>query len=362
MAKAGTPAKKAGATKAPKAGKSLTLFDGKTQADAAAMTKALAIYGLKREEITALKSPAEILLKLRGVLAKKLEKLSDDDKIRCAECNEVSTEETDFCPFCGDKGEAPDAADASSSEEQAPASGPAPAKGPKAKAEAAEGSKTDAAIELAGVKLQKRIDRILALKADMAGNSYDLGLEIKAINDEELWKARGYKSLKEFVETDLNMSRALAYRLMDVCLKYDRKTFLEVGATKLALISSIKDEEEREKVLEEAKQGASTRSIETRARAAKGKAPNKTGTSEAPPPKKKPNEITLLAKVNGKAQVYGWRSASTGRPLAKHKDDSYVEIELSEGVRQRIALKVDKEGSCIGLAVQFMRVEAEAAE
>jgi hypothetical protein len=336
--KAGTtaPSKKTGATKKA-APKGLVLHNGKATADVEAMAKALAIFGMA----TVPKKPAEVLMTLRQVLANKLKDLDSDAKVRCEACGEVGTDDTDFCPFCGDKG------DVGEDEPEVVVE--------EAVVEGAAPESTSAAIAAADQQLQARIERIIRLKSDISGNSYDLGLEIVAIQTEQLWKARGHKSFKDFVEADLGMSRALAYRLMDVTQKHSREEFMVIGSTKLALISSIKDDEEREKVLEEARQGASTRTVEARARASKGKAPAAAKAAEAPP--KKANEITLLAKVNGKATTYGWRSASTGRPLKEHKDDSYVELELAENVRQRIALKVDREGAILGVTVQFLRVE-----
>src|SRR5262249_46487989 len=131
---------------------------------------------------------------------------------------------------------------------------------------------------------------------DIQRNSYDLGIELKRIYDEELWKARGHKTWKEFVEKELEIGRSMAYRLVETVSKFDRETFTKVGSTKLSLIAQIDDDEQRETALEEARQGASVRDVTRTTRSATGKgAPAKSSDGKASAPPKKAGEITLLA-------------------------------------------------------------------
>lgn len=352
------PAKKAGATKKASAKDEFVLRDGKTKANPEAMAKALKVYGLVESEGG---TPVEMLRSIRKYLDGVLPTLKEDDKIVCeSACGEVSTSQTDFCPFCGDlglEGEKPAAAPSKPKrEETGKVEKPAKAE----KVEKPAKAETGTAIAKAGAELDERVAKIQELQKDLAGNSYDLGLEILAITKAELWKARGHESFKQFVEKDLSIGRSLAYKLMDIVQQFDRGTFLAVGASKLGVIATMKSEDERTEALDRAKAGASQRDLKA-SRA--GSTPARSGSgSAAAPPKKGANEITLLAKVGGKAVLHSWRSASTARPLSKHKDDAYVEVEISPDVRQRIALKMDAEGAILGLTVQFVRVADAAAE
>lgn len=327
------------------------LADGKTPLNVDAAKRALGVYGVA---FKADSSAEDILALLRKTLTKKLKPMKDEEKVKCvAVCGEVATQDTDFCPYCGDEGAEGDDAGAA---EAAGAEPPEPKK-PETGAPVANVS-TATGLAAATTKLDESIARINQLRSNLAGNSYDLGLELRVIHEEELWKAKGRESFKDFIEKDLEISRSMAYRLIEVTREFDRATFESVGSRKLALIGGIQDAEARDAALEAAKAGASTRDVARQASEAKGKssAPAKEKAAAAAPPKKA-NEITLLAKVNAKAQLVGFRSASSGRAIAHHKDDAYAEFQLSEDVKQRIALKVDKEGNILGLTVAFVRVE-----
>lgn len=337
--------KKAGARKptaAPASGKErdpLLLRNGSTKADVSALSRALAVYKIAHDETA---SPADLIGLVRGELSVRLEKLDDSAKMVCDDCGEKSTEDTDFCPYCGSSEEAPSAPVA----EKAKANGASKANGAAAK------QSEETALAAKGAALTEAIARIESLKGDMAANSYDLGLEIKRIHEEELWKARGRASFREFIEEDLTIGRSMAYKLMEVTTKFDRETFLKVGSSKLALVADIEDPAARDAALEAARNGASRRDLDRKA----GKAPDKKAAASAPP-KKGPNEITLLAKVGSKAELYQWRSASSGRPIKAHAEDAYVEIPISDEVVQQIALKLDRDGAVVGLTAKFVRAE-----
>lgn len=352
-----------------KAAESLPLLrDGKTPANVEAMKAALGVYGVAFKKDA---TPEELLKKVRGALEKKLKDMDDDDKVKCSsKCTEVSTDETDHCPFCGDEGMDDDAGAAEAAEQGEPEPDPEPkpdaekpAKGKAKKAEkpaaAAIASKTDTGLAAATAKLDESVNRINQLRTDLALNSYDLGEELRKIHEEELWKARGRESFKDFIENDLDISRSMAYRLIDVTKEFDRETFNRIGSRKLALIAGIADSEARDAALESAKAGATTNEVRRQVDDAKGKktAPPKEGGGKTAPAPKKGNEITLLTKVGARPQLIGFRSAASGRPIQAHKDDAYAEMNLSEDVKLRMAPKFDREGSFLGITVAFVRVE-----
>lgn len=324
------------------------LKNGKTVANVDALRKALGVYGVAFKPDA---SPADLLALVRKALDKKLKGMKDEDKVKCtAVCGEVSTADTDFCPYCGDEGVEGDEPGAELAVTGATNAGPAVAN-----------VSTKAGIAVATKSLDESVAKINALRNNLAANSYDLGIEIRKIHEEELWKARGHESFKDFIEKELEIGRTMAYRLIDITREFDRATFEQVGSRKLSLIATIQDAEAREEALGAAKAGATTKEVVRARDAAKGKA----GKDAAPPrepratmtPPKKSGEITLLAKVGSKPQTIGWRSASSGRPIQSHKDDAYAEFQLSEDVRQRIALKCDKDGNILGLTIAFARVE-----
>lgn len=334
------------------------LKDGKTAANPEALKRALGVYGVSFKPDA---TPAELLAAVRKHLGKVLKDLPDEEKVKCtAVCGEVSTNDTDFCPYCGDEGveEGDDPGAAEAAEATAPAAAPA-----KAESTAIAPASTGDALAAATAKLDESIARINRLRADLAANSYDLGLEIRKIHEEELWKARGHESFKDFIEKELEIGRSMAYRLIDVTKQFDRPTFEQVGSHKLALIAGIQDSEARDAALEAAKAGASTKDVERAVNEAKGRTPappkEKGGSSAggtSAPAKKTAQDITLLTKVGSKPQLIGFRSASSGRPINHHKDDAYAELQLSDDVKQRIALKIDKEGNIVGVTVAFVRV------
>jgi hypothetical protein len=368
--------KKQGAVKKSAAAKGLTLVQGGKgsklalkngqQASPEANRRALGILGV---EVAAEATPEQLLALLRKTLDKKLKGMAEKDKVKCTNvCGEVATFDTDFCPFCGDEGteeSAPGAeAAATGVEDPKPAAAAAepekakkPAKGAApAPSTAIAPTTTAEGLAAATARLDESMKRISHLKGDIAGNSYDLGLELKKIHEEELWKAKGYEDFKAFIEK----SRAMAYRLIEVTRQFDRPTFQSVGSTKLALIAGIEDADARAAALDAAKAGANTRDVERHANDAKGRKaapPKEPKGNTAPPKKTNPNEITLLTKVGSKPQLIGFRSGQSGRPIGHHKDDAYAEMQLADEVKLRMAPKLDKEGNIVGITVAFVRVE-----
>jgi hypothetical protein len=379
------------------------LRDGRTPANADSLRRALEIYGI----VVAPDARTEDMLSsVRKHLGSVLGNLADEDKISCeAVCGEVSTNDTDFCPYCGDEGlgdgndeaaeaealesitaddpvgsnenESPEVATnaltAGAEVELADENFVAPweaepdvapkakkgAKGKGAKAETGDLAKVDpGAIDRAS-ELEDAIGRINGLKGDLASNSYDLGLELRSIQESELWKSKGHESFKSFIEREIEISRAMAYRLIEITKEFDRTTFKAVGSRKLALIAGIQDAEEREAALEAAKAGASTNEVQRQVDESKGRTPappREKGEREKPAPAKSGAEITLLTKVGAKPLLVGFRSAASGRPINHHKDDAYAELQIAEDVKLRMAPKLDRDGNMVGLTVAFVRV------
>lgn len=413
-------AKKAGATKKKSTTETetavdpLVLANGKTTANEAAVDDGLACYGLDPTGDLVTK-----LARLRSHLTDELlPTIPVDDRVQCAVCDEIATDDTSACPFCGDLGSdedepaaepekpaEPEPAKSAKSkgkgkpaaepepEPAKPAAEPEPEKPTKSKGKGkakgepaaepekpAEGSVSPAgdtapAAPLATVAegmaariadLDAAVARIRTLAVHAVENYYDLGVEIARVHKDETWKARGHASFKAWIEAEVPISRATCYRLIDVVGQFDRDTYSTIGLHKLALIASGEDDEARADALEAARTGATARDVQRIASGDEGepekpersKPEREKGEREKP---KREGKISLVAKVDGEAKTYGWRSAKSGKAIKSHAADAYVEIPIADGVVQRIALKLDDE-KIVGVTVAFVRVAEPDAE
>lgn len=413
------------------------------EADYEAMSLAAGVYGVALPKG---KGPA--VKKLREAINKKLEKLDPQEEwIRCTVCDEISTADVDRCPFCGDLGELPEEAENQPEATAEPSPEPEPPAEPSEpeeatseddgpdprqvdmfdeteepepetnEPEATEEPETEepepepepeteadepltpeilpdeeTALMNAREELDKRVERITELKRDIAGRGWDLGQEILAIYRDELWKARGHSSFKAFIDSDLGISKSVAYGLMDAASQFKREDFLAVGSSKLQLISKL-PEGERAEALEGAASGdLSYRDLREKAKEANrdselgGAGGGKRKKSKADPAEDS-NELapeadsddgedvaadggmTLLGRVDEEPVTVKWRSAKTGKILKYHprigllgdadaKSDAYSELEIPEaGVSVRVALKFDAEGWPVGVTYQFVEAK-----
>jgi hypothetical protein len=282
----------------------------------------------------------EAVALLREKITARITEVGQDDALLCGDqadattgCRGVGTTDVVYCPFCGeDFNEA----------EHAPAS--------------IVGT-TETGLDAQRHELDEALKRFAAYSRDLVGNYYDIGVVLRDIQDRELWKATGSDSFKAFIEKELKMSRTNAYRYMDITKNYDRDTFLEIGPKKLELISGLPSEE-REAALEAARNGSTARELASGSTASeggtRGEAPARATRDSSAPPKGK-NEITLIGKVGGKAEVLQFRNGDTGRVLKQWKPGAYLEHHISDDVVVRVVLKEVKgepgvfEGATIAL-------------
>lgn len=292
--------------------------------------------------------------------------LADEHFLKCDRCGETATDETDHCPFCGDLGTvvAAGAATGASIERS-----------------------REAALDAAGVDLDKRVGRIKELRRDILGNAWEIGVELAAVFDGELWKARGFESWKDFLQKGVGLGKNLGYELVEVVKKFSKDQWIEHGQTKLALIASA-PESARPQLLGEAAT-TPTRALEKRvqeekARAvSRGEAPGRTGKSapgapqaaarapakpaakptlasaagKAGRPKLDVQQITLLAKVDGKPFTQPFLSGRSGKPIQKYDEGAYCRVKLATNVVMDLAPKFDRKGAFLGITVQFKRAE-----
>ena len=349
--------KRPGAVKRPDtAAKTFYLADGKTEPSVDAVNRALGVYEVK---VPAAATTQERVVVLRTKIAMVS---GSRDCYECA-CGEVSTDLTGFCPFCGT---------IETDSAQVAATRPSEAADIVVlkKGESIPVSDMNASADVKLSEFESRVARIRDLAKNTRVNLYDIGVEFDIINKNFEWKSKGYKNFRECVIKETNFTAQYVYQLIGVTKEFGRDTYLETGnISKLFMVQQVENTETRAALLEEIKSepGLPRRVLATRIkeiRAEEGTTPKERAARTAPAtePKRvapKPDgAITLLAKVNGKAETYQFRNAETGRALKAYKPGAYVEIEISDDVVLRL-LPVFEKGTetLVGLKRAFVRVE-----
>lgn len=357
------PAAAASSDDAPSALPPLVLAKGQPP-DVEAMRRAAEVHGVKVPAGFAPGATPELLesatRELLGLMRVKMVELNaeieDDQQLQCHECGERSTEDTEWCPFCGDLGIAPE--------------GEVPARAINANIsnlpEVAPKRNVDVAVAQLGSKLDAALAKLVELKGSILDSSYDMGLVCKQIHDEQLFKARGFDSFKQFADSaELTISRSTAYQLMGLVEKFTRETYQELGYRKLRTIAVL-ESGDRDKVVAEARSngGSSVREIDEKVRERRGAGSEKSRPAQSAPPKNP--RVTLLTKLDGKPRELRFKSSKSGAPIgsaakvSQFVGDAYAEVELDGGVFLRIGLRVSGR-DLIGLSAEFRRDEELAA-
>ena len=331
----------------------LALASGKAP-DFDIMKKAAEVHGLKAPAGTGETATRELLGMLRTRMAELNEGIEDDQQLQCNVCGERSTEHTEFCPFCGDLGIAPDGVEPPPATAVAATISKLPEVAPK--------RDTQAAMVDLGKTLDAALEELQRLKQSIVDTSYDMGVVIQRIHDQQLFKARGFDSFKQFADSnELSVSRGTAYQLMGLVEKFTREDYQALGYRKLRTIGLL-DAGDRKAALDDAKSGGgkSVREVDETVRAKRESAekPRAAGVRPGAPPKG--SKVTVLAKVDAKPRELRFKSAKSGASLpsaAKVSQlvaDAYAEVELEGGVFLRIGLRVSGK-DLVGLSAEFKR-------
>jgi len=360
----------------------MLLEDKKTKANPAVMRRAAKVLGINAPKATGAAADQELLGKLRLEIAKRTATLTQEQMFECVECKEISTDDTEFCPFCGDEGVSSEAANIAEVVNGVPANArqatsiPPPKKSSKpAAAEAVEAEvvapskrrgvgitrtpvpvavDVDARLAEFEEKLEAVLQRLDVLKNSAVGMSYDVGLELKKIRDEQLFKARGYTTFKDFALNELPMKRESALHLCSIVDTWSREDYLQMGYSKIRLITAITDPVVKEELIAAAKGGATRAQLTERA--ARGSNP-----PASKPAVEKGEKITLLGKIGARKQAVKFHDAATGEVLdhagtfKNFKPEIYGELEISDGVFVRFGLRVNGSNQLEGLTVKFVR-------
>lgn len=324
--------------------------------DSDAMRRAAAEFGLEVPTTQGEAADRELLGALRIKVRALLRPIPRNSQLECQKCGERSTNATEFCPFCGDPGidESDDGSVAAEVVEQGVGIATTPSASPP--------RNLDAAMAELETKLVERLQKITSLGDSAVGNTWEMGQAVKEIHDQQLFKARGYQSFRQFADRELPMKRQTAYRLMQIVERFDRETFIKAGFSRLNEIVDAPPAS-RAKLLAEAKSGTSTRDLRVQSRPKKA-IPKSTERQSAPPPAD--GKVTVLAKIDGKPKQIGFKSLKAGGPIPfagkvkRMTADAYADVELTPDVFVRIALRTSGE-DLIGLTVSFVRAKEPVA-
>jgi len=93
--------------------------------------------------------------------------------------------------------------------------------------------------------IEEKINAVGVLKKELEDNFVQLGRLLSELKNKKIFKFKGFKNFKEFVETKYNLSSTVANRIIGIFevyhveLNVDESTMLEIGFDKLSIIKPI---------------------------------------------------------------------------------------------------------------------------
>jgi hypothetical protein len=203
-------------------------------------------------------------------------------------------------------------------------------------------------------EIEDRVAKIRSYKENLVKNSYQIGLELKEINEKALFKAMGYPSFVKFCAEKLEYSRVMAYKYMALT-HFSEEDALMLGPTKADMIAQAGAAEDGElskkqkKLIEMVRKGASRADLEKELN--KGKSSRTTADSDE-------KAITLVGRVKEGQLLIPWISDNTGKPTARNTKEKHAEVEIVTG----ILLTVLESPKGDGLVLKFSKVGEEETE
>ncbi len=303
----------------------------------------------------------------------------------CTVCGGASDENYPRCPFCGDTelidaSEAQPAALATAAttiiEQAAPAAtGSKRVKKPKAGEqppatalavvpEAAASTVVQPDPKFTQKDLDKAVGRAVRHSADLAKNVWAYGNEILGIHEKSLWMLRKdeagkakYHTFNQFCKEELGMSHTQAYRYMGVTKTFDEQTVAELGPKKLSLVMH-QPEEERQRLLQEIKGGATQGEITEQVRRTNraNNAGTRTPAVQTEEQISRAKDIAVMVRAPKAIEIAMLGVGTKGKPAKTLADDPWAEEEHENGVISRYVVKVDPETGIISLIITRRRV------
>lgn len=298
----------------------------------AAAIKALGISAPKAKNVVA----------LANALSEHFAKATPKKELSgCSSCGGVSDIKLPSCPYCGDADIIGEGATVTTTAEAVLESAPA------AK-QAEQPTQSGGYVVLKVEDLDASLGRVAELKKNAERSIWELGAEIRALHDGELWKARvgdgkqTHKTWKQFCAAELEMSHSHAYRLIDVATKFTREQVEKWGVAKLTIIAQLPDARADE--LLKGDKDTTAKKLQREANALKEK-----GDKE----REAGDQVTVVVRVKKRLKLK--MQGSNGKPAQSLADDPWVEHEYENGVVQRFAVVMDPKTSTLELVLTTRR-------
>jgi len=300
---------------------------------------------------------AKIGLATDGELAEQVSRLErhfapvdpeDPELIPCDYCGGWSPPDWEGgCPFCGTADDA---------DQPGPETPPGPIQSIKEKTvqiqKPAPETVQSASVEL----LDRAVAELKSLRREESANAWKIAFKLTQVYESDLWKTRrneqgdvAYRSFEQFTKTELGIGRKYAQDILQICSRFTEAEILETGPTKLRLVLAA-PEKDQKKLLDDIKQGASSRDLERKIRPnSKARHLKKAADQETTPDGK----ITIAAVEGRKvARLFAKLPPGTKdmsdptafRPAVSIKDEPWGHLDLENDVRMWFTILQDKTG------------------
>lgn len=201
--------------------------------------------------------------------------------------------------------------------------------------------------------------------------SYRIGKKLWEVHEKDLWKLRksesggvAYKTFGQFLSAEVSqISERYAFELMRVACAFTEEQFLTHG-TKLIAVAKVDNEEVRERLLEQAKGGASIRALLHEAKKNKpAKAKDakhdhsRTQKQKAPAPDK----VTVVSTVGTKHTSKAYKKGQTAE-AKRLSDTPWGFFDLTNDVRVFATLVETASGLRFKFSVERVKTEKAEAE
>ncbi len=82
-------------------------------------------------------------------------------------------------------------------------------------------------------ELERETEKILHLKTEISRNFWELGSSLVRVEDNELFRAAGYRTLEEYLRREVKVGRSTAYKVMKLARNFSKDTAQVFGQEKL---------------------------------------------------------------------------------------------------------------------------------
>ncbi len=253
-----------------------------------------------------------------------------DNLSNCTNCGGDSDINLEACPYCGDSEVVGD---------------PAAAAGVITTTAEALPAEAQVSTE----QLDTAVANFKAKKRHAEASIWELGVEVAAIHDGDLWKTRmlggdpQYKTFKAFCGVELGISHTHAYSLIEVAKKFTRERVEQIGVSKLSIIVQLPADKQAAALNGAANGGKSKSDLAKELAASKGK-------------DKVPETVTIMARAGSHVKLPMTGTSSKGKPATSLADEPWAEEEHENGIVSRYVVKIDPKTSQAILIITRRRV------